>query len=314
MTESGDEHRSLFPPDLPRGGAQSRASQLFAAAGIESAALDARLLLCAALGIDHAVLVRDPGLPLGAGAERLPGFVSRRLRHEPVSRILGHREFWGLAFKITPAVLDPRADTEILVETVLAAFAARRHEPLRLLDLGTGSGAILAALLTELPSAFGVGLDRSFAACRIARENLASLGLAARGHVVQGSWAGTLRGPFDIIVSNPPYIPAGDLELLARDVRDYDPRAALDGGRDGLEPYRLIIPSLPPLLAPGGFVAFEIGATQGEPVSALLRASGLGAPNIKTDLAGHDRVVFAANSKHPEGQTPERAPLDSRIG
>ncbi|MGD0634132.1 MAG: peptide chain release factor N(5)-glutamine methyltransferase [Beijerinckiaceae bacterium] len=314
MTDPGAGHRLLFPPDLPRSGAQRRLHDLFAAARIESAALDARLLLCAALGIDHAALVRDPGLPLGPGAERLAGFVARRLRHEPVSRILGQREFWGLPFKISPAVLDPRADTEILVEAVLAAFAARRREPLRVLDLGTGSGAILAALLTELPSASGVGLDNSFAACRIARENFERLGLAGRGHVVQGSWAGALRGPFDIIVSNPPYISAEDLELLARDVRDYDPTAALDGGHDGLEPYRLIIPSLPPLLAPGGFVAFEIGATQGEPVSALLWAAGLGAPGVKTDLAGHDRVVFAANSKHPEDHSRECGARDSRIG
>jgi release factor glutamine methyltransferase len=293
MNELHNEYRSLFPPELPRGEAQRRLNQRFAAAGIESAALDARILLCAALRIDHAALVRDSGLPLGPSADRLHDFIARRLRSEPVSRILGSREFWGLPFKISPAVLDPRADTEILIETVLSAFASRRHEPLRVLDLGTGSGAILAALLSELPSAFGLGLDKSIAACRIARENLAALGLAARGHVIQGSWTAPLRGPFDVIVSNPPYITTAELGDLARDVRDYDPMAALDGGADGLEPYRLIIPALPLLLAPGGGVAFEIGATQSQPVSALLGAVGLESAGIKTDLAGHDRVVFS---------------------
>ena len=306
MTDPADDHPLLFPPELPRSVAQRRLHDLFAAAGLESAALDARLLVCAALDIDHAALVRDPGLPIGAGAERLAGFVTRRLRREPVSRILGEREFWGLPFKISPDVLDPRADTEILVETVLGAFAARRREPLRVLDLGTGSGAILAALLTEWPSAFGIGLDRSFAACRVARENLERLGLAGRGRVVQGSWTEAVRGRFDAIVSNPPYIALDELGFLARDVRDYDPLSALDGGPDGLEPYRLIIPSLPSLLAPGGFVAFEIGESQGEPVSALVQVAGLGEPGIKKDLAGHDRVVFAACSTRPDEFTARK--------
>ena len=249
-------------------------------------------MLCAAAGIDHAGLIRDPDLPLGAAAGSLAVHAARRLRREPVSRILGHRAFWGLSFTVTPAVLDPRPETEGLVDSVLDSIGGRRGAALAILDLGTGTGAILAALLRDLPLARGLGIDRSFEACRIARRNLLDLGLGERAALVCGDWATALRGRFDIVVSNPPYIATGDLAGLERDVREHDPIAALDGGPDGLDAYRAIAPRLGDRLWPGGVAAFECGAGQGPDVATLLRDGGLAGPSIYLDLAGHDRVVI----------------------
>src|SRR5947209_7309922 len=176
-------------PTLTYTQAHRRASALLAAAGIETPKRDARVLLCEAAGIDHAALVRDPDARLGEdAAARLQGFLERRLKREPVSRILGRREFWGLTLTVSAEVLDPRADTETLVAAAVEALRDRRDEPLRILDLGTGSGALLCGCLSEFPRGFGIGVDRSEAACRIARENLASCGLAARGAIVRGDW------------------------------------------------------------------------------------------------------------------------------
>jgi release factor glutamine methyltransferase len=177
-----------------------------------------------------------------------------------------------------------------VVGAVLDAMGGRRREPLRLLDLGVGSGAILCALLHELPGAFGIGIDRSLAACRVAHANLAALGFAGRGNIVYGSWGEALGGRFDVVVSNPPYIPHGDLAGLDREVREHDPMGALDGGLDGLDPYRVLAPCLPDLLQPGGVAAFECGHDQGERVAALLRGS-LIEVRLLRDLAGLDRVV-----------------------
>ncbi len=281
-------------PALSRAAAQRLLTQVFAAEGIESAALDARLILCAALGVDHVELVREPDRAIGVAAEELAAMAQRRIARQPVSRILGTREFYGLDFALGPAVLDPRPDTEILVDAVLAALGARRDGPLRLLDLGIGSGAILGALLTKLPSAYGVGVDRSAAACRIAWNNLAALGLAGRSAIICGDWTAALGGTFDVIVSNPPYIASGEIAGLAPEVRDHDPRAALDGGPDGLTAYRVLAPAAAALLAPGGILAFEVGAGQSESVVALLAATGaLTAITSVRDLGGHSRVVTA---------------------
>ncbi len=237
--------------------------------------------------------MRDPDLPLGAvAADRLARFAARRLRHEPVSRILGRREFWSLSLAVTPDVLDPRPDTEAVVETVLRALGARQGNALRVLDLGTGSGALLCALLHACPRGTGVGLDLSFAACLVARGNLRALGLGARGAVVQGSWGAALRGPFDVIVANPPYIPRADLARLGPEVADYDPPLALDGGPDGLDPYRAMVPQLPDLLAPGGVAALEGGWDQGAAIGAMLQSAGLVGVDLCRDLAGHARVAF----------------------
>ena len=277
-------------PATPRAKARNGLAALFAHRGIASPDLDARLLVCAACGIDHAGLVRDPDLPLGAAAEALTVLAMRRIAHVPVSRLLGRREFWGLDLAVSPDVLDPRADTEGVVGAVIDAIGGRRHDPFRLLDLGTGSGAILCALLHELPGAFGVGIDRSPGACRVARDNLAALGLASRAGIVCGSWGDAIGARFDIVVSNPPYIPRGDLAGLDPEVRDHDPVAALDGGADGLDAYRALAPRLPDLLQPGGVAAFECGHDQGAPVADLLGRS-LTEVRVLHDLAGLDRVV-----------------------
>ena len=277
-------------PATPRGKARSGLAAFFAHVGIASADLDARLLVCAACGIDHAGLVRDPDAPLGAAADALTRLAGERIRRVPVFRLLGRREFWGLDFAISPAVLDPRPDTEGVVGAVLDAMGGRRSEPLRLLDLGTGSGAILCALLHELPGAFGIGIDRSKGACRVAHANLAALGLGPRGKIVCGSWGAAISARFDVVVSNPPYIPRGDLAGLDREVREHDPLAALDGGADGLEAYRELAPRLADLLQPGGVAAFECGHDQGERVAGLLRRSLIDV-RLLHDLAGLDRVV-----------------------
>jgi release factor glutamine methyltransferase len=269
-------------------------TQAFAAANIETPALDARLLLCAALGIGHLDLLREPDRQIGVAAGEIEAAARRRLAGEPVARIIGRREFYGLDFALTPAVLDPRPDTEILVEAVLAALEARRAEALRLLDLGVGSGAILAALLSRLPAAFGIGVDRSEPACRVARSNLAALGFAGRSAVVCADWTNPLRGAFDAIVSNPPYIATGDIAGLATEVRAHDPRGALDGGADGLAAYRILAATVPQLIAPKGIVALEVGATQAESVADLLAATGALEPrDLLRDLGGHVRVVTA---------------------
>jgi len=251
------------------------------------------VLLCAALGVDHAALVRDPDAPLGAGADRLAQFAARRLGREPVSRIIGYREFWGARFELGPDTLDPRADTETLVEAVLAHVGADVGRPWRLLDLGVGSGAIIGALLQSLPEASGVGVDISAAACAIARRNLAANGFAARSQIVCANWTAPLRGAFDIIVSNPPYIRGDELAGLAPEVRLHDPQLALDGGADGLDAYRAVIPAAAALLAPDGVLALEFGLGQGEEVAAILRAASFGRFAFRLDLNGRQRIISA---------------------
>ncbi len=232
-------------------------------------------------------------MPLGSAAAPLRAGVSRRLAREPVSRILGTREFWGLPLAVDAAVLDPRADTETLVAAVLDALGGRRATSLAVLDLGTGSGAILCALLHELPAASGLGVDRSLGACRVARANLDRLGLGHRAAIVCGCWDDALGAAFDVVVANPPYIPTGDIAGLEPDVRDHDPALALDGGADGYDAYRAIVPRLPALLAPGGLVALECGWDQGAALAGMVRAAGLADVAVHPDLAGHGRVVTA---------------------
>ncbi|MFG1421168.1 peptide chain release factor N(5)-glutamine methyltransferase [Roseixanthobacter liquoris] len=263
------------------------------AAGVENADLDARLLLAHALQVATADLVLEADAPVDAAAlAAAEACVDRRLAGEPVARILGEKEFWSLPFRLSDETLVPRPDTETLVEAALAALGGRRAERLRLLDLGIGSGAILAALLSELPQAFGVGVDRSAGAARTARDNLARLGFAPRSVVRIGDWAQDLEGPFDLVVSNPPYIPSGDLPALAPEVRLFDPAPALDGGADGLDAYRAILAALPRLLAPRGIAVLELGIGQERDVAALARDRGLiaGAP-ARPDLGGIPRAL-----------------------
>jgi release factor glutamine methyltransferase len=261
--------------------------------GFDSPDLDARLLVGQALGLDHTALAAQSARRLTAAeAAALDALLARRLAHEPVARILGTKEFWSLPLRITSAVLVPRPETETVVEAVLAV--AERGRPLRIADLGVGSGAILLALLSELPAAFGVGTDRDTRALGVAHDNARRLGLAARAGFVACDFGTALADGCDVVVSNPPYIPTQDIATLAPEVCDHDPRAALDGGSDGLAAYRAIAADAARLLAVGGWLAVEIGVGQDAAVSALLAAQGLalaGAP--RRDLAGHPRVIVA---------------------
>jgi release factor glutamine methyltransferase len=283
---------------MTRGAALQALRVFLSDAGVEDSAVDARLLLGAAENISAADLIRQPDLPLNqTSAERLSAMAARRAAREPLSRILGRREFWGLPLQISPAVLDPRSDTETIVEAVIEAFASRREAPLRILDLGVGSGAILCALLGEFSAAKGVGVDLSAAAAEQARANLAACGLAERSTVRIGDWETQLGDRFDIAVSNPPYIPSGAIEELEPEVRDYDPRLALDGGPDGLDAYRAIAPVLAGLLAANGRFFLEVGAGQAEDVKSILAQNGLTRLAGHPDLAGVVRVVEGGADK-----------------
>jgi release factor glutamine methyltransferase len=267
----------------------------FKSSGIDSGELDARMLVGGALGIDLTDMITAANRRLTTDeSSRLEKFAGRRLAGEPVARILGHKEFWGLSLNLSPATLVPRPDTETVVEMALEMLRAeaRANQPLRIADLGTGSGAILLALLSELPRANGVGTDISAEALQIASGNAARLKLSDRATFVACDFAGGLSGVFDLIVSNPPYIRSADINALAVEVRDHDPRAALDGGADGLDAYRALIPQAARCLAPGAALVVEAGEGQSSDIEALMTAAGLttaGPP--KADLAGIRRAV-----------------------
>lgn len=262
-------------------------------AGIDSARLDARALLAHVLGVETTTLFSRPERVLTATeAVRFETAVARRVGREPLSHITGWREFWSLPFRVTADTLDPRADTETVVEAVLQLVPVR-HKPLRLLDLGTGTGCILLSLLHELPHATGVGIDASEAACAVARDNASRLGLDERVSIVLGDWGSGLDGCFDVIVSNPPYIPVAETATLQPEVALFEPRSALAAGDDGLDCYRAIAPQLPRLLSDGGHVVFEVGRGQAAPVAGIVAAVGLEVIGTRTDLAGVERCVLA---------------------
>jgi release factor glutamine methyltransferase len=283
----------VFSPALTYAEAHQRAASLLAEAGIETPKRDARVLLCEAADIDHAAVLRDPDARLGEdAAARLQAFIERRLAREPVSRILGRREFWGLTLRITPDVLDPRADTETLVAAAVEALEHRRNDPLRILDLGTGSGALISALLREFPRAFGIGVDRDARTLDIARENLAACGFASRSALLCGDWGHALGQAFDLVVSNPPYVRSAEIATLAPEVRDYDPRAALDGGPNGLLAYRAIAADLGRLAAPNGIAILEIGFDQGESAAECFRQAGWPSIAVRRDLENQPRALL----------------------
>ncbi|MFS8036960.1 peptide chain release factor N(5)-glutamine methyltransferase [Xanthobacter sp. AM11] len=265
-----------------------------AACGCDTPDLDARLLLAFALGCPPAEMLAQADTPVAAAAEAAAwALVARRCAGEPVARIQGAKEFWSLDFRLSPETLVPRPDTETVVEEALAR-CPQRDAPLRILDLGTGTGAILAALLVERPAATGVGIDRSEGAARTARDNLARLGVGARSAVLVGDWGTGVRGGFDLVVSNPPYIAAGHMAGLPVEVGRHDPALALVAGADGLCAYRAIAADLPRLLAPGGAAVLELGAGQEPDVAALLSASGLRlAGPARRDLGGIARALCA---------------------
>lgn len=281
--------------------AQTRAAQALRDGGIDTAALDARALLRTATGLSFETLIANGRDPLGeVGEQRLQDFVARRLAGEPVSRIRGTREFYGRDFKIDRHTLDPRPDTETLISAVLDLVAGEGSpdRPLRLLDLGTGSGCILTTLLAELPNASGVGTDRCQGALRVAEENAMALGVADRARFARADWFDGLNGRYDIIVSNPPYIASAEIDGLAPEVARHDPRTALDGGPDGLDAYRRIARDAVRFLVPGGSVLVEIGCTQAQTVTALFREARLlvAEDGVLADLAGQPRCIRAKTS------------------
>lgn len=267
----------------------------FKSAAIDSAELDARLLTGHALGLDLTGMVTAAQRPLTPNeAARLESFAQRRLAGEPVARITGEKEFWGLPLRLSPATLVPRPDTETVVELALELLRAGGDldRPLRIADLGTGTGAILLALLSELPAAHGFGTDISEEALQTAAANAARIGVHDRATFMACDYASGLSGRFDLIVSNPPYIRAADIDGLAVEVRDHDPLAALDGGTDGLDAYRALIPSAARLLTPGATLVVEAGMGQSGPIQALMTAAGLATGTApKADLGGVPRAV-----------------------
>ena len=269
-------------------------------AGLATPELDARLLVRGVTGASEIEMIREPGAFITEAEEALlADHERRRLAGEPVSRILGTREFWGLDFAVTPAVLDPRPDSETLVAAALDLL--RGHEAPRILDLGTGSGCLLLAVLHERADACGLGIDVSPAALEVAQANASRLGLGGRASFMAGDWTAGIEGPFDLVMSNPPYIASGDIAALERDVRDHDPRLALDGGADGLDAYRVLARALPAVLAPSGHAVIELGVGQAAAVAGLFAAAGFGATRLVADLAGVPRVLVAGK-KHENRQ------------
>ncbi|TPE61799.1 peptide chain release factor N(5)-glutamine methyltransferase [Sandaracinobacter neustonicus] len=272
MPEAGDRHALLraaaatLPGDTPR--------------------LDAELLLAHVLDEERLPMLMSRA-PVGATAQAaFEALLARRRAHEPVAHLTGEREFWSLPIRVTRDVLVPRPDSETLIAEALAHFDAR--PPANVLDLGTGSGALLLAALSEWPQALGFGIDRSDAALAVARGNAARLGLAARAAFRSGDWAAGVEGPFDLILCNPPYIE--DSAELMPDVADYEPASALFGGPDGLAPYRILLPEVPRLLAPGGVALFEFGLGQGPALLEMAAALHLHATTVP-DLSGRARVL-----------------------
>lgn len=265
-----------------------RAVEMLTAAGCDTPALDARLLLQSAGGLTREDLILDPEREVPAEkAVQFRTFIARREAREPVSRILGQREFYGRVFHVTPAVLDPRPDTETLVDAALEVLPSKA----RIFDLGTGSGAIIITLLAERPDASGLATDISEEALDVARSNAERLGVAPRLRFAQGSWFAAAEGRFDLIVSNPPYIPAADIAGLAPDVRNFDPVTALLGGSDGLDPYREIASGALDHLGPQGQVLVEIGAGQADAVERIFENTGLVPAQRYCDLGGHVRCL-----------------------
>ncbi|MGC1301069.1 MAG: peptide chain release factor N(5)-glutamine methyltransferase [Caulobacteraceae bacterium] len=262
------------------------------AAGVDSPVIDARLLLEVAADATRADLLNDPYRTLDADQTRtLEDYVSRRCQREPVSHILGRKGFWKIMVGVNSDVLTPRPETEVIVDHALRAF--EEHQAFDLLDLGVGSGAIALAILAERPAARGLGVDLSEEALAVARENAANLGLASRLALLRGDWtAGLQDDGFQLVVANPPYIPTRDIESLDPEVRDHEPRLALDGGEDGLDAYRALAPEILRVLKPGGLMLVEIGFDQGESVPPLFRAAGAEGVEVLKDLSDRHRVVI----------------------
>jgi release factor glutamine methyltransferase len=275
------------------GSALADAAAALAAAGFDEPRRRVRRLLAAALRVSAADIFAHPEAALTAAERaRVAEMLSRMIAHEPLSRIIGKREFWGLEFVLLADTLDPRPDSESVVEAVLSRIPDRTRT-YRFLDLGTGTGCLLLALLSEFPRAIGVGIDVAAGAALTARRNATLLGLGDRAHFAVGDWAGAIAGGFDAVIANPPYIPTRAVPELPPEVRNHDPKRALDGGADGLIAYRAIAADLRRLLRPGGLFAAEIGLGQAEAVAPILAQNGLAIDGFATDLGGVIRCVVA---------------------
>ena len=266
-----------------------QAGQMLRAAAIENPRLEARLLLAHAMGSSTEALLRDPRAAVpGDAIPRFGAALEARIAHVPMAQITGHAGFWTLDLEVTPDTLIPRADSETLIEAVLAEGVA----PRRILDLGTGTGCLLLAALSEFPEAEGIGVDLVPQAAALARRNAARNGMADRARFLAGRWAEALSARFDLILSNPPYIESAAIPALMPEVARHEPASALDGGADGLDAYRTILTRLPSLLAPGGLAVLELGEGQGKAVSALAMAQGLAIRGIRADLGGGPRALI----------------------
>jgi len=254
-------------------------------AGIDNPELEARILLCEYAGVTDADILTG-NIP-DFDQAKLQEAVARRIAGEPMGRILGYREFWGRKFSLSPATLEPRPDTETLIEAVLES----KIKPKKILDLGTGTGCILLTLLHEFPEASGIGIDLSFEACETARRNAREQGIDDRAWFINSDWTSAIDGTFDLIVSNPPYIPSETILNLESNVRDFDPRLALDGGNDGLDPYRNLLGNLKKLLGRHGSIYFEIGIHQVPDIARLVDSNGATLDGVYRDLGGVERVV-----------------------
>lgn len=260
-------------------------------AGVDQPSIDARLMLEVAAGVTRTEIVTDPYRELTAEqTATLEDYLARRSRREPVSHIIGRKGFWKILLQVNKNVLTPRPETEVIVDEVLKAFPERM--PFSILDLGVGSGTILLAVLAERPAAKGLGVDASDEALAVAKDNAANLDLNTRAAFMHGDWtAGLGDASFDVVVSNPPYIPTAAIETLEPEVRDHEPRLALDGGADGLDAYRVLAPEILRVLKPGGVFAVEIGHDQSKAVEALFNQAGAQQVRTVKDLSTHDRVV-----------------------
>jgi release factor glutamine methyltransferase len=271
----------------------AEAAARLTAGGIAEPQREARLILALAMGADQAVVLGYPERVLdGITQARLEQLVSRRLKHEPFSRLKGMREFWSLEFTLSPETLDPRPDSETLIEGALAHLP-NRHAPLRVLDFGTGTGCLLLALLSELPNATGLGIDVLPGAVETARRNAERLGLSSRARFDVQDWRREITGKADVILANPPYIRSEDIRSLGPEVAAFEPLVALDGGRDGLDAYRVLAPILLTVLIQGGLACIELGLGQAESVVRLLVESGVKINEIRRDLSGIERCLIA---------------------
>lgn len=274
----------------------SRVAKRLWQVGIENEDYEARVLVAYALGLPSATLYLEAPehLSFRQGMD-IEHYVERRCKREPLSKIVGEKEFWSLPFKVSKATLDPRPDSETLIEAVLEYFPDHTAN-LSFLDIGTGSGCLLLAALQEYAHSTGVGVDVSSEALKIAQYNADALGMTARTTFLEGSWTDAVQGMFDIILSNPPYIATAEIATLALEVKEFDPLLALDGGEDGLEAYRQLMPLLAAVLQPQGYVFLEIGYTQQAAVEAFVAEAGLQVVACRQDLAGHPRCVVAKKS------------------